>query len=84
MKILATFKAKYLGNGHLSIPEDIASSLLLKKGEEVQVVIGKESFDKGGFLKLSGIWKEKSEAEIHIYRKILKEREKFGRGDIEL
>ncbi|MBM4305310.1 MAG: hypothetical protein FJ115_00320 [Deltaproteobacteria bacterium] len=68
MKILATFKAKYLENGHLSITEDVASSLLLRKGEEVQVVIGKESFDK-------------REEEIHIHREIVKEREGFGRGE---
>ena len=84
MKIHATFKAKYLENGHLSIPENVASSLLLKKGEEIQVVIGKESFDKSGFLKLSGICKDKSESEIHIYRQIVKERERCGRGEIEL
>jgi len=75
MKILATFKAKYLGNGHLSIPEDIASSLLLRKGYEMQVAIGKEGFNKRGFLSLSGIWKDKSEEEIHIYREIVKERD---------
>ncbi len=84
MKRRATFKTKYLENGHLSIPENVASSLLLKKGEELQVIIGKESFDKNGFLKLSGIWKDKSEDEIHIYRQIVKERERFGRGEIEL
>jgi len=77
MKIFATFKAKYLENGHLSVPEEIASSLLLRKGEEVQVIIGTESFDKRGFLKLSGIWKDKSEEEILIYREIVKERERF-------
>lgn len=84
MKILATFKAKYLENGHLSVPEEIASSLSLRKGEEVQVIIGTESFDKRGFLELSGIWKDKSEKEIDIYREIVKEREGFGRGEIEL
>ena len=84
MKILATFKTKYLKDGHLSIPKDVAASLLLRKGEEVQVVIGREGFDKRGFLRLSGIWKDKSEEEIHIYREIVKERERFGRGEIEL
>ena len=78
---IASFKAKYLEDGHLSIPKEVAASLLLKKGEEVQVVIGKESSDKSGFLKLSGIWKDKSEEEIHIYREIVKERERFGRGE---
>jgi hypothetical protein len=84
MRKLITFKAKYLEDGHLSVPKDIAASLLLRKGEEVQVVIGKERFDKKGFLSLSGIWKDKSEEEIHFYREIIKERERFGRGEIEL
>ena len=75
MKILATFKAKYLKDGHLSIPKDVAATMLLRKGEEVHVVIGKESFDKRGFLKLSGIWKNKSEEEVRIYREIVKERD---------
>ena len=83
MKILATFKARYLEDGHLSIPKDVAASLLLKKGDELRVAIGKEGFDKRGFLSLSGIWKDKSEEEIHLYREIMKERERFGRGEIE-
>ena len=48
MRKVSTFKAKYLKDGHLSIPKDVAASLLLRKGEEVHVVIGKESFDKRG------------------------------------
>ena len=84
MKILATFKTKILKNGYLSIPKDVVGSLLLKKGEEVHVVIGKENFDKEGFLRLSGIWKEKSEEEINVYREIIKDRERFGRGEIKL
>jgi hypothetical protein len=84
MRKVTTFKAKYLKDGHLSIPEDVAASLLLKKGDEVQVVIEKRKFDKKGFLSLSGIWKDKSEEDIHLYREIMKERETFGRGEIEL
>jgi hypothetical protein len=84
MRKVATFKAKYQEDGHLSIPKDVVASLLLRKGEEVQVAIGKERFDKKGFLSLSGIWKDKSEEEIHLYREIVKERERFGRGEIEL
>lgn len=72
---IASFKAKYLEDGHLSIPKEVAASLLLRKGEEVQVLIEKARFDKIGFLRLSGIWKDKSEEEIHIYREIVKERE---------
>jgi len=84
MRKLTTFKAKYLEDGHLSIPKHVVTSLLLKKGEEVQVVIGKEGFDKKGFLSLFGIWKDKSVEEIHLYQEIIKERERFGRGEIEL
>jgi len=76
MRKLTTFKATYLEDGHLSIPKDIAASLLLRTGEEVQVVMGKEGFDKKGFLSLSGIWKDKSEEEIDVYREIMKERER--------
>jgi hypothetical protein len=68
MRKITTFKATYLEDGHLSIPKDIAASLLLRTGEEVQVVIGKEGLDKEGFLSLSGIWKDKSEEEIDFYR----------------
>jgi len=71
---IASFKAKYLEDGHLSIPKEVAASLLLRKGEEVQVLIEKVRFDKMGFLRLSGIWKNKSEEEILIYREIVKER----------
>ena len=50
MRKLTTFKAKYVEDGHLSVPKDIAVSLLLRKGDEVQVSISKEEFDKQGFL----------------------------------
>jgi hypothetical protein len=81
---VTTFKAKYLEDGHLSIPKDVVASLLLRKGEEVRVLIEREKFDKKGFLSLSGIWKDKSEEEIHLYQEMMKEREMFGRGEIEL
>jgi hypothetical protein len=84
MRKTAAFKARFLEDGHLSIPKDVVASLLLRKGEEVQVVIGRERFDKKGFLGLSGIWKDKSEEEIHVFREILNEREQFGRGEIEI
>ena len=84
MRKVTSFKARYLKDGHLSIPQDVVASLLLKMGDEVQVVIEKRKFDKKGFLSLSGIWKGKSEEDIHVYREIMKEREMFGRGEIEL
>lgn len=84
MSKVAAFKAKYLKDGHLSIPKEVVASLLLRRGEEVRVVIEKEKFDKKGFLSLFGIWRDKSEEEIHLYREIVKERELFGRGEVEL
>jgi len=84
MSKVATFKTKYLKDGYLFIPKEVVNSLLLKRGEEVRVVIEKEKFDKKGFLSLFGIWRDKSEEEIHLYREIFKEREMFGRGEIEL
>jgi len=79
---IASFRAKYLKDGHLSIPKEVINALLLQKGEEVRVMIEKEKFDKEIFLKLFGIWKDKSEEEIDLYREIVKEREIFGRGEV--
>ena len=81
---IVTFKAKYLKDGHLFVPREIVNTLSLRNGEEVDVMIEKGKFDKTGFLTLFGIWKDKSEEEIKIYRQILKERELFGRGEIRL
>lgn len=81
---IVSFRAKYLNDGHLSIPTEVADTLLLRKGEEVQVMIEKEKFDKGAFLNLFGIWKDKSEEEIDLYKEILKEREIFGREEVNL
>ncbi len=81
---IVSFKAKYLKDGHLSVPKEIVNTLLLRKGEEVRVMIEKEKFDKKAFLNLFGIWKDKSEEEIDLYREILKEREIFGRGEVNL
>lgn len=83
MEKIITFKSKYLSDGHLSVPKAIVNSLLLKKGGEVRVMIERVEFDKEAFLALFGIWKEKTEEEITIYREILKEREIFGRGEVE-
>ena len=81
---IASFRAKYLKEGHISIPKEIINALLLRKGEEVRVMIEKEKFDKEVFQKLFAIWKDKSEEEIDLYREILKEREIFGRGEVNL
>ncbi len=84
MDKIATFKAKYLKDGHLSIPKEVVATLSLRNGEEVHVMIEKEKFDKTGFLGFFGIWKDKSEEEIDIYREIVEERELFGRGEVRL
>ena len=81
---IATFKSRYKRDGHLSIPKEVVSTLSLRNGEEVDVMIEKEKFDKKGFLALFGIWRDKTEEEINIYRQIVKEREEFGRGEIKL
>ena len=81
---IATFIAEFLNDGHLSIPEEVVKALSLKKGKKVRAVINTEKFDRKEFLKLFGIWRNRTEEEISIYRKILKERESFGRGEVKL
>lgn len=80
----ATFTAKYLNNGHLSIPKEIVNTLALRRGKKIRVVIETGKFNKSDFLKLFGIWKNKSEEELNIYKDILEERKRFGRGEIKL
>jgi bifunctional DNA-binding transcriptional regulator/antitoxin component of YhaV-PrlF toxin-antitoxin module len=81
---VVTLKGRYLDNGRLSIPEEVATSLLLKRGEEVRVMIEKEKFDREEFLGLFGVWKDKSEKEIEIFREILKERDLFERRKVKI
>ena len=84
MRKKAVFESMYLENGHLSIPRKIVDSLSLKGGEKVRVALETERFDKKGFLGLFGIWKDKDEADLELYREIVKEREIFGRGEFRL
>lgn len=81
---MATFISEFLKDGHLSIPKQIVAALSLKSGEQVRTIIETEKFDKIEFLKLFGIWKSKSESELNIYKEILKERESFGRKEVEI
>ena len=81
---IATFKTKYLKDDHLFIPKGVAKTLFLRRGEEVRVMIEKEEFDKQGFLTLFNIWKDKREEEVDLYRDVVKERELFGRREVEL
>ena len=78
-----TFISEFLKDGHLSIPEQIVAALSLKSGEQVRTIIETEEFDKIEFLKLFGIWKNKSESELNTYKEILKEREIFGRKEVD-
>ncbi len=80
----AIYTAEYLNDGHLSIPKEIADRLSLKNGKKIRVIIEESRFNKGDILDLFGIWKNKSEEEIKIFKDILKEREHFGRGEIKL
>ena len=80
----ATFIPEFLKDGHLSIPEKIVKALSLETGKRVKTVIETEKFSKKEFLGLFGIWKGKTEAEINIYKEILRERENFGRVEVKL
>jgi hypothetical protein len=79
-----SFTAEYLNDGHLSIPEEIVNTLSLRRGKKIRVFIETGRFNKSNFLKLFGIWRNKSEEEFKIYKEILEERKKFGRGEINL
>lgn len=76
------FTAEYLNNGHLSVPEELVNTLALRRGKKIRVVIETLRFNKSDFLKLFGIWRNKSEEEIKIYKDIPEERKRFGRGEI--
>ncbi len=80
----ATYTAEYLGDGHLSIPQEIANKFSLKSGNKIRVMIETSKFNKADFLKLFGIWKQKNAGEIAIFKSILEERKRFGRGEVKL
>ena len=70
----AAFKAEFLIDGHLSIPEKAVKELALKKGSKVRATIETSGFDREGFLRLCGVWKDSSLEEIGVFQDILKER----------
>ncbi len=78
------YTGEYLNDGHLSVPDKIVKLLSLNKGAKVRISIESCRFNKEAFLKLFGIWRDKGENEIELFRKILKERNSFGRGEINL
>ncbi len=80
----ATYTAEYLNDGHLSIPKEIADRLSLTKGKKLHVIVEASMFDKNDILNLFGVWREKSAEEIKIFKDILEERNRFGRGEIKL
>lgn len=80
----AAFTAEFLQDGHLSIPEKAVKELALKKGSKVKATIETQAFDRDGFLRLFGIWKDKAIEEIGVFQDILKERFNFGQGEVKL
>ena len=78
------FTAEFLQDGHLSIPEKTVRELALKKGAKVKATIETQAFDRDGFLRLAGIWKDRTDEDINIFRNILKERSTFGRGEVKI
>jgi hypothetical protein len=59
-------------------------ALSLKKGARVKATIETQKFDKAGFLKLAGFWRNKAEEEVDLFREIFNERDSFGRGEVRL
>ena len=80
----AAFMAEFLQDGHLSVPAKTVKELSLKKGSRVKATIETQAFDREGFLRLCGIWKDRSSEEISVFQDILKERSNFGRGEVKL
>lgn len=80
----ASFIAELLNDGHLSIPEKVIKALSLRKGKKVRALIKTEKFDREDFLKLFGVWKDKTDEEINIYKEILRDRESFGGREVNL
>ncbi|BBO18610.1 conserved hypothetical protein [Candidatus Brocadia pituitae] len=80
----AAYTAEYLNDGHLSMPKEIADRLSLRQGKKLRVIVDASRFDKNDFLALFGIWREKSDEEINIFKDILKERNHSERGEIKL
>ena len=68
----SAFTAEILQDGHLSIPDQTMKALALRKGCKVRATLVAESFDREQFLQLFGIWKKKTEAEISVFRDILR------------
>jgi len=82
MSKTAVFTAELLNDGHLSIPEVAVQALSLKKGSRVKATVETQQFDKAAFLKLAGIWRNKTEEEIEIFQALFKDRDSFGRGEV--
>ena len=78
------FISELLHDGHLSIPDSVIKILSLKSGAKVSAIIETQQFDKASFLKLSGIWNNKTDAELDVFRSIVNERDLFGRGEVRL
>jgi len=64
---IATFKTKYLKDDHLFIPKEVASTLLLRRGDEVRVMIEKKNLTSRVFLTFLVSGKTKVKKKL-IYR----------------
>jgi len=67
MAKIATFKTKYLKDDHLFIPKEVASTLLLRRGDEVRVMIEKKNLTSRVFLTFLVSGKTKVKKKL-IYR----------------
>ena len=76
------FVSELLHDGHLSIPEYAVKTLSLQLGAKVKATVETQQFDKTSFLKLSGIWKNKTIAELDVFRTIVNDRAAFGRAEV--
>ena len=78
------FMAEVLQDGHLSIPDQAVKALGLREGSKVRATIEAQAFDLEGFLRLFGVWEHRSYEEMSVFRDVIKERQAFGRGEVEL
>ncbi len=74
---MSGFKGSFMGN---AINKSDPDRMTLKKGKKIRVILEESRFNKSDMLDLFGIWKDKSDEEIKIFKDILEEREHFGRG----
>lgn len=50
--------------------KEIADRLSLRKRKKLRVIVDASRFDKNNFLSLFGVWREKNDEEIKIFKDI--------------